>query len=105
MIEHRKMRSSYPISKAFQKHGLDNFEVEVIEEVSVERLDEREQFWLDYYKTYEKVIGYNICRVAGTTRGVKYTEESRENMKANQPDRSGEKNSFYEKNHSEKTKR
>lgn len=44
---------------AIQKYGWNQFSVEILEEVSKELLDEREYYWIDYYKTYTP-YGYNI---------------------------------------------
>lgn len=69
------------IGRAFAKYGIDNFTVDILErDIPIEKLDEREQYWMDYYKSYERNIGYNVCREAGTTRGFHHSEESREAM-------------------------
>ena len=61
---------------AVKKHGLDNFDITILErDVPLDKLDEREQYWLDYYQSYDMDKGYNICKVAGTTEGVTHTEE------------------------------
>ena len=61
---------------AVKKYGLDNFDITILEhDVPLDRLDEREQYWLDYYQSYDMDKGYNICKVAGTTKGVTHTEE------------------------------
>ena len=79
---HRRMknyRHTYPnayMERAVNKHGLDNFDITILErDVPLDKLDEREQYWLDYYQSYDLDKGYNICKVAGTTRGVTHTEE------------------------------
>lgn len=105
MVEHRRMRAIHPIAAAFRKYGLDSFDVEILEEIPVEKLDEREQFWLDHYRSYEKRIGYNICREAGTTRGRRHTPESIEKIKSNQPKQEGMDNPFYGKKHSPEIKK
>jgi len=47
---------------AFQKYGIENFKKEIIEECeSVELLNEREKFWISYYKSTDRGIGYNIA--------------------------------------------
>ena len=48
-----------PLYRAFAKHGLDNFIFEIIEETSAP--EEREIFWIEYYKTYGS-SGYNATR-------------------------------------------
>ena len=72
-------RYTYPnayMEHAVNKHGLDNFDITILErDVPLDKLDEREQYWLDYYQSYDLDKGYNICKVAGTTKGVTHTEE------------------------------
>ena len=44
---------NFPIYNAFKKYEIGNFEFIIIEQVhDVTKLDEREQYWLDYYKSY-----------------------------------------------------
>lgn len=43
--------------KAFKKYGLDNFSFEIIEECSEELLNEKEQWYIQYYNTFDN--GYN----------------------------------------------
>ena len=43
---------------AFDKYGIENFEIEQVEECSNEEIDEREQFWIQKYDTYNN--GYNL---------------------------------------------
>lgn len=49
------------LQSAFLKHGEENFEFEIIESIEENILLEREQFYLDLYKSYDRTIGYNIC--------------------------------------------
>lgn len=57
--EANQTRSQHrPLYKAFNKYGIDNFTCELIEEVSLEQVDARERYWIEYYKTFK--IGYNI---------------------------------------------
>lgn len=39
------------------KYGIENFLCETIEEVSNDKLDEREKYWINYYDSYNN--GYN----------------------------------------------
>lgn len=69
------------IGKAFAKYGMDNFIIDVLEkDVPLEMLDEREQYWMDYYESYNGDVGYNICREAGTTRGFHHSKETCERL-------------------------
>lgn len=79
---HRRMKTyryTYPnayMEHAVKKHGVDNFDITILErDVPLDKLDEREQYWLDYYQSYDADKGYNICKIAGTTEGVTHTEE------------------------------
>lgn len=135
---HRRMKTyryTYPnayMEHAVKKHGIDNFDITILErDVPLDKLDEREQYWLDYYQSYDADKGYNICKVAGTTEGVTHTEEwcqkhsewlkekwatdedyrkfwhdkmSGENNYFYGKDFSGELNPMYGKHHSQTTK-
>ena len=72
-------RCSFPndyMKHAVNKYGIENFDISILErDVPVEDLDAREQYWLDYYQSYNSEYGYNICHFASTTRGIKHTEE------------------------------
>ena len=64
------------MKKAVNKYGIDNFEITILEkDVPKEKLNEREQYWMDYFQSYNSDYGYNICKIAGSCRGVKRSEE------------------------------
>ena len=47
---------------AFKKYGAENFIKEIIEVCeSKEHLDERERYWINFYKSTDRNIGYNIA--------------------------------------------
>ncbi len=47
---------------AFQKYGIENFRKEILEKCkSAEDLNERERYWIDYYSSTNRKIGYNIA--------------------------------------------
>lgn len=46
-----------PLYRAFNKYGIENFTVEIIEEVSEEESSIREIYWIDQYGSYNS--GYN----------------------------------------------
>ena len=52
-----KRFSDRPLYRAFNKYGIDNFKVELVEEVDIKDLSEREIYWIGYYHTYTE--GYN----------------------------------------------
>jgi hypothetical protein len=52
------------LQRAWNKYGECNFEFSIIEQID-EGLLEREQYWLDNTKCYDKRIGFNIAKIAG----------------------------------------
>jgi group I intron endonuclease len=70
---------------AWQKYGENSFEFTIIEEVNDKNRIEREIYYLNETKSYERHIGYNFDK--------------------NPTDKSGTNNSFYGKSHNEDTRR
>lgn len=48
------------IHLAIIKYGKDNFDFDIIEECSQSELNEKEQYWIKYYNSFEN--GYNLTR-------------------------------------------
>lgn len=107
------------LQNSWNKYGEDNFSFNIIELVDDKNLLlEREQFYMDKFKTYDINIGYNIAKIAGSTLGVKLSEETKQKMSISKKgikrsesvrqilsDASkGIKNSFYGKIHSTESK-
>ena len=61
------------IKKAIRKYGKENFTIELIEEVEVDKLDEREVYWISFYNSYNN--GYNCTKGGqnGATRKCSLT--------------------------------
>lgn len=66
-----------------------------------EDLIDREQYWLDFYKSYERGHGYNMCHFAGNTLGRRPSAETRQKMSAKQK---GTRNGMYGKTHTPQVK-
>ncbi len=80
--QHRnQLRRGKHINKHMQaawgKHGGDSFICEVVEITTADKAVEREQFWIDYYKSYLPANGYNRAPKAGSNLGVQHTPETR----------------------------
>ena len=67
LIEH-KYKTDIPVELAIQKYGIEAFDYEIIEECSLEQLDEREKYWIAHYNTF-KGFGYNCNEGGGNNRG------------------------------------
>ncbi len=50
---------------AMNHYGIENFSVEEIEKCSKEMLDEREIYWIAFYKSDNKEFGYNMTKGGG----------------------------------------
>lgn len=71
MARYRGRHFNPHMKSAIEKYGIDNFDITILErDLSLDKLDEREQYWMDYYNSYDSECGYNICRYASSCRGV-----------------------------------
>lgn len=93
---YRKFRHGGPqperaIEHAIKKYGFENFEFTILdvmdktgktkEEVKNFSIT-KEQYWMDFYRCYEKKIGYNILRKAYSAIGYKASAETRKRVSA-----------------------
>lgn len=93
-------KSMYSIHRAIVKYGVDNFRFDVLF-CSLDAdytLNEAEQYFISEYKTIIKECGYNL------TSGGDSPEFSEESVKKMSEARSGDKNHFYGKKHTQETK-
>lgn len=79
LLNKEKHYNEYLLS-AYKKYGKENFIWEVIEFVNVNNLQEREQYWINFYGSSDRTKGYNLCPAAYSNLGLKHTDESRLNM-------------------------
>jgi group I intron endonuclease len=71
------------LQNSWNKNGPDKFKFEVIEQCDVLKLIEREEYWIEFYKTYEEETGYNLSRCPSRPRlGRKARPETIERMRA-----------------------
>ncbi len=88
-----KMMCEMPIYDAIRKHGVESFEVTVLQECSSEEeLNQSEKDWIEKLGTFSK--GYNATRGGYGISGYKHTEDAKFRMGLN---RSGSKNHNYGK--------
>ena len=77
--------------KAFNKYGESDFIFEVLEVIDKledgtndkDKLTEREQYWMDFYKVYDRDYGYNINPSAtiNPMQGKTHTPEARQKIR------------------------
>lgn len=66
-VEHRwkqhlralREKRQYALYKAMSKYGIENFSIDQLEEVDIDKLDEREIFWIAKYDSFKS--GYNMA--------------------------------------------
>lgn len=55
---HKYRNLDYPLYRAFRKYGIQNFTFEIIEECSVDELNSKEAYWIEYYcPEYNQTVG------------------------------------------------
>lgn len=85
--DHKKLcrrRKNHHLYNSFNKYGIENFEFIVLEWITDKnKLSEAEQFWMDFYTSYNPEYGYNLRPKAESNRGHKHTEETKRNMALN----------------------
>ena len=102
--DYRRPRATKYLKRAILKYGLENMKVEILErDIPLDKLDDREQYYLDTLEPF-KDNGYNICKVASTTRGRKRPFEEMIGLSEYRKTRVGELNSFFGKTHTEEVK-
>jgi group I intron endonuclease len=65
---------------AWNKYGAAAFVFVVLERCSPSRCIEREQHWIDHYDSCNGDRGYNLCPLAGSSLGYKFSDEQRARM-------------------------
>lgn len=70
------------LQHAYEKYGPDAFEFSVLEECECKKeiLNEREQYWMDFYQSYNEEFGYNICKIAGSSLNTKHSQETKDKL-------------------------
>lgn len=67
------------LQRAWNKHGEDSFEFFMLEKVEKsEDLISREQHYIDLHNSVDNKVGYNIAPIAGSSLGVKHTQETKD---------------------------
>lgn len=109
------------LQRAWSKYGEDKFVFEILEltEKKKEMILEKEQFWMNKTKCFERHYGYNIYKNPRSPLGIKRSRAFREKLSKIAQARvvseetkekislsmRGEKNHFFGKNHTEESKK
>lgn len=61
--------------RAMNKYGIENFQFTVIEQCSIEQLDEREKYWIKYFQSNDREKGYNLTSGGEGNDSLKLSKE------------------------------
>lgn len=104
------------LMRAWYNYGKDNFEFTILEFIDdISLLEEKEQYWMDFYQSLNRKYGYNIrpaskhsplaeetkIKISEKCKQYKLTDEQRKKLSISVM---GKKNGMYGKHHSEETK-
>lgn len=82
-LKNNRHGNSY-LQNAWNKYGESSFKFEIIEIIEDKsKIIEREQYYLDLYKVYLRENGYNICKIAGSSYGIKRSAECKAKISKN----------------------
>lgn len=78
---------------SIQKHGIENFEVEILQEgkFTKQELDQMEITYIRLFKSQNQKLGYNIRVGGSTSTGFKHSEESKQLMSKNRKGKGSDK--------------
>lgn len=101
----RKGNKNLKLHNSLRKYGWDAHILNVVEEVSDELLNEREMYWIDFYKTYcyENPKGLNMTKGGDGQRSTWMHDFERRKRQSERFSGSG--GTFYGKTHTEETKK
>jgi group I intron endonuclease len=61
----RKRHKNIHLTRAYEQYGVEAFEIFILEVIeNLDKLKEREQYWMDTYRSHDKEKGYNISKLA-----------------------------------------
>lgn len=68
------------LQRVFDKYGIDEFVYEILEQVDINTIYIREQYYINLYDTANHDIGYNLCPVAGSRLGSRHSSSTLEKL-------------------------
>jgi len=89
------------LQHAWNKYGESNFVFEIVEEIPLKSLLNREQHYLDLWESYKRGKGYNICPTANGGDNFTYNPNKEKIRQCLSELSMGENNGMYGKNHTD----
>jgi group I intron endonuclease len=70
------------LQASYNKNGISYYELSILEHVeNLEELLNREQYWMDFYNSYDRKCGYNALKIAGSNWKMKVSDETRKKLR------------------------
>jgi group I intron endonuclease len=66
-----------PLYRAMKKYGIGNFKVKILQKCSIDELDEREKYWINFFNTFKDPQHYN-CTEGG--EGGEISEDTKQRI-------------------------
>lgn len=79
LLKNNNHSSSY-LQNSWIKYSEKNFEFVILEECAINKIIEKEQHFLDLYKSYERNNGYNNRTIAERNVGLFHSEETKKKI-------------------------
>ena len=83
-----ELRQGVHLNKRLQnfwnKYGEEAFKFDIVETIESpikENLEQREQYWIDYYQSSNRNIGFNLRKIAQNNLGFKMSDETKQKMR------------------------
>jgi group I intron endonuclease len=89
------------LQNSWNKYGELNFSFEILEKCDIKDLDDREQYFIKYYKSNIKNYGYNY--ESGGHKNKMLSDDTKKKISKNHKNVSGNNNPFYGKKHSDES--
>lgn len=104
-----KLRQNIHDNKYLQNYwnlfGENEFDFMILELCDEKNLLDREEYWFEHYKSYDRKFGFNFDCKPRRSAGWKHSSDSLKKMSGPRPRISGKNNPMYGKKHSNLTKR
>ena len=89
------------LQHAWNKYGESNFVFEIVEEIPLKSLLNREQHYLDLWESYKRGKGYNICPTANGGDNITHNPNKAAFIKKMREINTGKGNGMFGKKHTE----
>lgn len=101
-LNNNNHHNSY-LQNSWNKYGESKFSHEIIEKCDVSQLNDREEYWISKYDSFNNNLGYNLT--SGGGQGTKVSDITKKKLSDQRIGKfTGEDNPFFGKTHSEELK-